>query len=52
MATKAIIRCKRCGEEFPIYWSDMSHDLLIRCKNCSATMDEFMSEQVLMRLQP
>lgn len=46
MATKAIIRCKRCEEEFPIYWSDMSHDLLIRCKNCSATMDEFMSEQV------
>lgn len=46
MATKAIIRCKKCGEEFPIYWNDMSHDL-IRCKNCDAAMDEFMTEQVI-----
>ncbi len=45
MATKAIIRCKKCGEEFPIYWSEMSHDI-IKCKNCYAAMDQFMTDQV------
>lgn len=46
MATRAVIRCKKCGEKFPVYWCDVSHDP-IRCKNCSATMNEFMTEQVI-----
>lgn len=32
MATKAIIRCKKCGEEFPIYWNDVTHEP-IKCKH-------------------
>ena len=47
MATKATIRCKNCGEEYPIYWGDASYDKPIRCKNCSATMDKFMTNQVI-----
>lgn len=46
MATKAIIRCKKCGEEFSIYWSDITHEP-IKCKNCFAAMDQFMTDQVL-----
>ncbi len=49
MATKAVIRCKRCGEKFPIYWCDASYEP-IRCKNCSATMDEFTTGQVIQAL--
>ena len=46
MATKAIIRCKKCGEEFPIYWNDVTHEP-IKCKHCGLSMNEFMTEQVI-----
>lgn len=46
MATKAIIRCKKCGEEFPIYLNDKVNEP-IRCKNCYVVMDQFMTNQVL-----
>lgn len=49
MATKAILHCKRCSEEFPIYWSDAKHEA-IYCPNCKAKINENLVEQILCAL--
>lgn len=46
MATKAVIRCKTCSEEFPIYWTKVDHKP-ISCPNCNSELNEQLSNQVI-----
>lgn len=46
MATKAIVRCKNCSEEFPIYWNTTNHDPIC-CPNCFLELNQDLSEKVL-----
>ena len=49
MATKAIIRCMSCHEEFPIYWTTVKHEP-VKCPNCFAELNGELSEQVIKAL--
>lgn len=46
MATKLIIKCKKCSEEFSIYWNNAKHEP-ISCPNCFSELNDNLSEQVL-----
>lgn len=46
MATKAVIRCRKCSEEFPIYWNDTRPEK-IKCPNCQSELDKVLTNQIM-----